>query len=880
MRFLFFIFSLIVILNNDIQAQSLDTTSIEKLFLEQISYFPQEKIYVQTDRNVYLPEETIWFRAHLVDALFLKQANASRYIYVEFINPLDSIIQRVKIRPDSTGCFYGSIQLDADLAEGNYTLRAYTRFMQNQGNDYFFHKSIYITDLMTEKMLPSIRFFEDNKKIKAEISFIDKTDNEKKMPEQGFIFYDGDTEKEGLPLTFENDMSYYTFNEKNIRANRVVLLQAVFEYGVYNFYLKIPSLDKSFDVTFFPEGGYAPVSSDIKMAFKSINSEGLSEDIKGQVFDDLGQPYTSFESSHLGMGHFRMYYSPGRKYHAICTNKDNVSKRFELPDALDKAVSLKTFWNNNFLRITLAKSPDYRLPVQTKLIAHIKGAVIYEQLWDDKKEYLTFERDFFPTGIIHLLLIDEERNILSERLVFSTQGSIYANTDVITDKAHYVTRDKVNLKIQVLDEDKVPLSGNISMSIVDTKDIKIDTTNTIISTLLLSSELKGYIESPMSYLMRDNKKSEQSLDVLMLTQGWRRYDVPKILKGEIKKDLQYPVELGDVVTGKAEGLFTALKEGGISLIAFKDSVLGTSITHPDQKGRFRFEDLEYPEGTNYMIQALNKKGSNRVFLEIDKAQGLPPLAVPILDRADYKLVNDNYLTKMGEKYMTENGIRIYNLSSVTVSAKRKLRESTTSPYYSISSSRVLTEDDVNKSNILSVFSLLQRLPGISVIGNEVRHRNSIPLTIIDNIPEENFNYEDLDIGDIKEVFFTPAISVMPIFGTRAASGAIIINTKKGYVEKNKINNNIKIMKPIGYKQVVEFYSPTYSTKEEKDSKTLDLRTTIYWNPNVQLDSTGSATLSFYTADSPSQYRVVIEGMSSFGHLIHSSQYEISVTQDN
>ncbi|MGL5272549.1 MAG: MG2 domain-containing protein, partial [Phocaeicola sp.] len=327
---------------------------IESTFLKQLSLYPQEKIHVQTDRNVYTAGETIWFRAHLVDALLLKQANASRYIYLDLINPLDDIIQTIKIRPDDSGCFYGHFLLDEDLAEGSYSLRAYTRFMQNQGDDYFFYKSIYVTDPMIGKLSPEIRFFKEDKEIKAEFSF--KKDDEQITPKQSSVCYDQNTDKNGIALTFKDNVGCFTFKEKQIKKNRIVLLQAVFDNGVYKRYLTIPNIDKDFDVSFFPEGGHAPYSTDVKMAFKSLNDCGLSEEIKGEVFDDLGELYTTFETTHLGMGNFNMCYSPDRKYHAICTNSENVSKRFDLPEATLDVVSLATLWMKNYLRVSMVKS--------------------------------------------------------------------------------------------------------------------------------------------------------------------------------------------------------------------------------------------------------------------------------------------------------------------------------------------------------------------------------------------------------------------------------------------------------------------------------------------------------------------------------------------
>ena len=91
-----------------------------------------------------------------------------------------------------------------------------------------------------------------------------------------------------------------------------------------------------------------------------------------------------------------------------------------------------------------------------------------------------------------------------------------------------------------------------------------------------------------------------------------------------------------------------------------------------------------------------------------------------------------------------------------------------------SSSFVLGNEEIEKSNFLNVFDLLRRLPGITISGNEVYYRSAIPMLILDNVPSENFDYSMLNVNDINDVFVSPATSVMPVFGARAANGAIQI----------------------------------------------------------------------------------------------------------
>ena len=111
----------------------------------------------------------------------------------------------------------------------------------------------------------------------------------------------------------------------------------------------------------------------------------------------------------------------------------------------------------------------------------------------------------------------------------------------------------------------------------------------------------------------------------MMTQGWRKYNIPEVLKGNVTSALPYNLELGDEVSGKVEGLFSALKEGNISLLALKDSLIGTELTKPDRNGWFVFDKLEYPSGTHYIVQALSKKGSSKVFIELDSYKSFPAL---------------------------------------------------------------------------------------------------------------------------------------------------------------------------------------------------------------------------------------------------------------
>lgn len=118
-------------------------TKVQSQFLSFMDNFRQEKLYLQTDKPYYSAGETIWMKGYLVNAATLRPESLSGFIYVELINRNDSVLSRVKIQRDATG-FSGHIELDQATLAGEYNLRAYTQWMQNNASDFFFSKNIHI----------------------------------------------------------------------------------------------------------------------------------------------------------------------------------------------------------------------------------------------------------------------------------------------------------------------------------------------------------------------------------------------------------------------------------------------------------------------------------------------------------------------------------------------------------------------------------------------------------------------------------------------------------------------------------------------------------------------------------------------------------------
>lgn len=118
--------------------------SINARFARQVELFPQEKMYIQTDRSDYLPGDSIWLKAYVVDAMKHQPVGASSFVYVDCVNPSDSVIGTVKIKADSLGMYYGVYPLSEGLIAGDYSLYGYTNYMRNLDSDYLFSRTIHL----------------------------------------------------------------------------------------------------------------------------------------------------------------------------------------------------------------------------------------------------------------------------------------------------------------------------------------------------------------------------------------------------------------------------------------------------------------------------------------------------------------------------------------------------------------------------------------------------------------------------------------------------------------------------------------------------------------------------------------------------------------
>jgi hypothetical protein len=443
----------------------------------------------------------------------------------------------------------------------------------------------------------------------------------------------------------------------------------------------------------------------------------------------------------------------------------------------------------------------------------------------------------------------------------------------------------VNNVVKITGRDGLPREGTFSVSVTDDSDIQPDSTVTIMTTLLLSSDLRGYINDPAFYFQENNPLAANALDLLMMTNGWRRYNIPDVLTGKYRHP-GIPAKSGMEITGKVISMILRkpVVKGSVAAFSWEAGYFEEAET--DTAGCFAFKGIEFEDSTKFILQALNKKGSGGVDLLIDsekfpRALYSSFLFSPATGNIKEEEQLSNYITKADTKYTFENGMRTIYIDEVIIKATAPKKKDYSFSYYmpkvAQPSMNIIDYEQIEEYHPILLSEIIAHIPFVRVEGGKVViDRMSLSMNgtlyavlIVDDMIIHDYDIDSFDPYSIERIAVLKG-SQAAILGGDGAGGAVVITTRKGYIAKdNTPKYNIKAVTPLGYQKPAEFYSPRYETEEQRESGPRDLRTTIYWNPNVIISTSGEAWFDFYCADASTSYSVMIEGVTSDGMIIQS-----------
>lgn len=848
---------------SSLSAQTMQDTIIANFSL--MERIPKEKLYLHLDKPFYGAGEKIWFKGYLVNAITHQNNAQSNFIITELINRSDSIVERKKIRRDSLG-FHNAFTLPATLPAGDYYLRGYSNWMLNEDPDFFFSRNIKIGNSIDNTIVSSIEYQqEDDTHYTAKIKF---TSNVQAVFENTTIKYlyleNGKIKNKGKKKTDENGWISISLPDLKSPVARRIEVEFDDPQYIYKRTFHLPVFTNDFDVKFFPEGGALINIPHQNVAFKAQGADGFFKEIEGFLFNSKGDTLTNFRSEHNGMGIFTMNPVNNETYYVTVRTNDSITKRFDLPAIEPKGISIAMSHYKQEIRYEIQKTEATEWPQKLFLLAHTRGKLAILQPINPKRTFGKMNDSLFTEGITHFMLIDEQGNALSERLIFVPDHKPN-QWQITTDQPTYGKREKVSLQIAAKDSEGNPVEGTFSVSITDRKSIQPDSlADNILSNLLLTSDLKGYVEDPAFYFLNQDARTLRSIDYLMMTHGWRRHKMENVLRTPSLNFTNY-IEKGQTISGRIMGFFGAnVKKGPICVLAPKYNIIATTET--DEKGQF-IVNTSFRDSTTFLVQARTKKGFAGVDILMD-----PPQYPVATHKAPYfngaTTFMEDYLMNTRDQYYMEGGMRVYNLKEVTVTAKRE-RPSSKSIYTGGINTYTVEEDRLQGYG-QTAFDAASRLPSVTITnGSEIHIRNNSEpaIIVIDDIVYEDASdiLKDIQVSDMSSISLLRGADAV-ILGPRASGGAVVITLKDPRNLPARPAQGIITYTPLGYSESVEFYHPTYDTPEKKNAQRSDFRSTVYWNPELRLDAEGKATIEYYTPDSTAPEDIIIEGVDKNGKV--------------
>lgn len=429
--------------------------------------FPQEKVYLQFDNTSYYTGETIWFKAFVTRASDLMRA-PSKVLYVDLISPAGEVLKTQKLM-----IVAGQADGSLPLIDGS-TAQARDKRGVLEYPSGFYEVRAYTSNMLNfdERIVFSRVFavFEKPKK-------------------------DGD---------------YYN-------SSPVVKIRKTEDIDPR------PKTEKtnSINVSFYPEGGHLIIGKPCRVAFKVTDETGFGFDAKGTIGDGT----ESFSTVHNGMGEFT--FTPKEKRNQVSITVDGKSGKFDLPQAEYSGLVFRAESSGtDDLTVTVDATDDFK-GVTLGMTLTCRGELM---------DFVTIETGSGPTekilsltgvpeGVCRIHLFDSNGTLYASRSFYHHSQIIKSPViEVTSDKNNYGPFDKVSLSFKLEDGNGNPFRDRFCLSVRDVRTQGSPFADDLRTSMLLSSDLRGMIESPSWYFDADDAERDHALDLLCMIQGWERYD--------------------------------------------------------------------------------------------------------------------------------------------------------------------------------------------------------------------------------------------------------------------------------------------------------------------------------------------------------------------
>lgn len=660
-----------------------------------------------------------------------------------------------------------------------------------------------------------------------------------------------------------------------------------------------PKKGKKVNVKFYPEGGNLINGLESRIAFEATDETGSGISVKGIISDENKNIIGDFFTQYGGRGYFT--YTPkseGKVEAKVYYN--NKEYKFKLPEPSEEGFILNVdpISDNENIIVKIKRKST---PFSTVGIASFCRGKIYDvvvnKIEDDKEYIMEIPKWKLPNGVSQIILFNEDGNVLTDRLVFNTRyGNNYLKISHTQNKKIYNPYEKVEMDFEIKDASGNPVQTSFSLSVKDNVDGFAYSDN-IVSNLLLSSELRGYIENPEYYFESDDIQHRQALDLLLMVQGWRRYDWQELIDLS-KFDLKYLPEENILIKGHVRSLVKKVPKADVDITYLLKPIEADSLAQVNAgmlktspKGNFWLSTDLYGKWS-LTLQTTEKDKKKDYDILLDRLFSPEPKRYLIEETVFRK--NDNFNT-LDEDEIRDSLItffdsipldslrigltmdqKIYHLKEVTITEKK---------------SSDVKEREENIKNSIAFYDVREELDIMADKGDYVgddldefiryhhprytkfgmwgyRYQGRYVLFVINNRLRSPQYYR---MADIKSIYVSEESSsivkyappkMSPLDALSAFSAVIFIDTYND--EESRPNNAKGLRKTVleGYSRVKEFYSPDYDIEPVQP----DYRRTLYWNPDVETNENGVAKIHFFNNSTCRKMEVSAETITSNGKL--------------
>lgn len=819
---------------------------------------PGTMVYIQPSKDVYETGEDLWFKAYVLDAQSLVPTSMDTTLYIQLmpVGGTKPLIQEKYVILN--GFASGRMSVPDTLREGDYEIQAFSAhsFLAGKGD---FKSLRRIT--LKKNIVPEIRIenefskkdYLDNQQVSLSLKTTSASGTAMSLTAITAIWEGGGKALEKLQLQTDymgNATANFTEGKPVAGARIKVEASSEKEHKSASISIPVPYQTKKIYFYTFPEGGYLVAGLDNTLAFKAVDLNGVPLKMGGILLED-GKPLMAFRSVHDGMGEMQFRPATNKRY-SIRLDAPYSDSTYLVPSPLAMGITLHYKGRHaDGLVFKLYRSPGTE-PQIVYLRAQVRGSVysMAKGLLRDSLEIALPEKEF-PQGMAEVTLFGGDMKPLAERLVYvNLERKLHITTKLL--KPVVGLREKQSVKLKVVDGEGKPVTAHLGVSVFDSLYKNNQNSKNILAHYYLDNDLKGSVYDPTYYFDERNTDRTEALDLLLLTQGWRRY----VWNGENLKTSPGAVVAGNGINGYITLGKRKKKEPQqfFALFFAPDNKNYKSFIMPDPEGRFALAPTDLASANNgYIYIKVTAPEESKVDIHISNP------FVAINKTMEKKIIcypAPNAVTKVVSVPKMSMTVRSIMLCEVTIKGRAtKLFRDKYMGYL----------DSITKANLVTDY--------IEVRPQDSANYKTSNIIFTINNPYTKLEWRRKPIeGKTYSILYYKG---SPIGGGQTAfsrDGGLIFDDWKQIVyqypqfteeELLKRNNMARIS---GYNIPREFFSPDYGKGTAKADPSPDYRNTLYWKPDLITDENGEATVDFYSSDIVSGFIGRIEGVNGGGLL--------------